>query len=101
MYGEDEGKVIASVKCPNCGSLEAKLRAKKKEASKRLVSHVTCHKCRRTFFAGFTRVETLAMARLRTRLEKKRDNAKTESERERIDQKIAELEEKGKFNDLY
>lgn len=99
-FGSELGGVINSeVACPRCGA-PAVIRGRRKESSGRVIMHLTCEKCHLIRYHGFMKVESLMMERLTKTLIKRREKARTEQDRQRVDRKIRELEERRRFKDV-
>jgi ribosomal protein S27AE len=98
-FGSEHGSVLSEIECPRCGA-PAKIRAKKKEASHRVITNLVCEKCHLVKFAGMTSTRAIALERLRRTLMRKREKASTETQKQRIEGKLEEIEDKQKFKDL-
>lgn len=98
-FGSEHGSVLSEVECPRCGA-PAKIRAKKKEASRRVITNIVCEKCHLVKHAGTTSTGAIVLERLRRTLMNKKEKATTHVEKERIERKLELIDDKQRFKDL-
>jgi ribosomal protein S27AE len=98
-FGEELGSIIKHVECPRCNA-PAVVRAKKKESSKRLQTHIVCTKCHKIQFVGTVSSDVIALDRIRQTLLRRHERAKTDKDRVRIERKLKELDNRRRYEDL-
>lgn len=100
MFGSEKGEVLDRTVCPRCNHPGAVIRGSRYDGFSFLMCHVVCNKCHLIRFFGIQQVESLDAKKQIRIFSAMRKRARKQSDIQKLDRKIAALEERMKLSEL-